>query len=148
MGKSDWDKQKIEIIESAIIQDSKDELLDNITIRVPPSRKYKKESKNEKNLPDLTVGKKIVVRMNKINKSRNDEVLGYMMCQLLDWDTWEPRWQGFRTNMISQVLKVSHPDLVHMVGRLVTGRYSESKSYFYGNPYEVCSFDKNFVKWI
>jgi len=148
MGKTEWTKQKIEIIESAIIKDSNDELLDNIKIRVPPSRKYRKTSKNEKSLPDLTVGKKIIVRMNKIDKSHRSEILGYMLCQLLDWDTWEERWSGSRTNMIAQVLKVSNLKLTHMIGRLIVGKYGERPSYFYSSLYEVCSFDKNFVKWI
>lgn len=142
-----WDDYKVKIIERIIDNEAQHELIGNVVVKVPKSSKYKKSNKKGKDLPDLDVGKLVVVRIDKKkSKGYGHEVKGYLQCQLLDWHD-EHRWWNESTRMILQVMKSSHEDLDDLVGRLISGTYGSPNSYWSHSHYSVVSFDRDFVKW-
>lgn len=142
-----WDDYKVKIIERIVDGETQAELSGQVTIKVPKAAKYKKRNKKDTQLPDLDVGKLVVVKVDKKkSKGYGNEVQGYLQCQLLDWHD-DHRWWTESTRMILQVMKSSHEKLDHLVGRLVSGTYGAPNSYWSFSQYTVVSFKRDFVKW-
>lgn len=142
MSKEKW---KRDLIEQAVAKDTDIELLEQITIKIPPNKKYKKHHNTDPDLPDLYVGKKAIVRM--LDEKR--DIKGYMLGQILDYHSGEHFWNQ-DTTLILQVLRVSHEGLKDHIGHLIAGNYSsDNQDYaFFRNRYAVVSFDQKDYKFL
>lgn len=80
-----------------------------------PAAKYKKGPKDKIERPALKVGKRVVYSVG-VNRWSKNPLKGYALGVILDWSGKEGWWNS--TQLIVQVIRVSNPDLEHMVGHL------------------------------
>ncbi len=116
----------------------------------PSDAKYKPRHKKDiQGLPEISVGKKVVVRVNKKSSKsslRMSDVDGYLLCQILDYDSIENFW-SLSTDIIVLVLKVSQEHLKDQIGRLFCVSYEPGRSWFSSHR-AIVSFNENFVKFL
>lgn len=113
-----------------------------VEIKVPPSAKYKKRDKKDKDQPDLFCGQKLVIAVKK--KGNHMELQGYLLGIVLDYEHDDFRWSK-GTDIIVQIVKSSIESLDDYIGRLINVRYTDH-DYYYGRFCAV-SFDPSQFKF-
>lgn len=119
------------------------------TIKSPSLAKYKSRHKSEpKNLPDIEIGKHVVIRIHKNNDNmkRHDEIDGYALASIVDYDVEERRW-SIDTTIIVVIEKVSQEHLKDQIGRLYAVQYDQRCVWRFSKRVLI-SFNENFVKWV
>lgn len=113
--------------------------------RVPPALKYKKDRPGEKNLPDMKVGTKLVIRFSR-NGWGSGDVLGYALGIVIDfYDRSGHSTYYTSINALVQIVRVTHPDLAHMIGRIRSAEVGDYWGSAFFVPEQVQLSD---YKWI
>jgi len=119
------------------------------TVKSPSPAKYKSRHKSEPtNLPDIEIGKRVVIRIHKNNEimKRNDEVDGYGLASIVDYDVEKSRW-NLSTTMIVVIEKVSQEHLKDQIGRLYAVQYDQRNTWRFSKR-SLISFNEHFIKWV
>ena len=118
-------------------------------IKSPSPAKYKSRHKSEpKKLPDLEVGKRVVIRIHKppISITKRNDIDGYALASIIDYDIDESSW-CVDTVIIVVIEKVSQEHLKDQIGRIYAVQY-DRKYVWRFNKRVVVSFNENFVNWV
>lgn len=134
------EKYKKDLVEQAIMKDA---LSLEFNVKTPPDARYKKTNASKINdLPDLVVGKRIIIRVT--NQKR--DVIGYLLAAVLDYHVNLSYWDT-QTTIINYVERCTNESLKHYLGRLISCKW-ESDGYWMRGSFQAVSFNKQDYKWL